>query len=133
MKARTLAIILVATGAVGLGGYVLVRKPGEPTEADMPNSSGVLTVKQVCDKPEKFPEQIKILGVVSQVEEDQALFGLVDKTEGLSYLADECSDCLMPVSWNGPMPQIGQTITVTGRIEKSPQGLVVAASKVEKQ
>jgi hypothetical protein len=133
MHVSTLAVILLATVAIGIGGYVLMRKPGEPPDADMPNSNGAFTVKQVCDNPEKLPKQIKILGVVSQIEEDQALFGLVDKAEGLSCLGGQCSDCLLPVSWDGPMPEVGETIIVTGRIKSSSEGLVVAASRVDRQ
>ena len=133
MKVSTVLIVLVAAAAVGLGWYVSVQRPDEPIESERSSADGVLTVKQVCDNPEKFPEQIKILGVVSQIEEDQALFGVVDKAEGLSCLGGQCSDCLLPVSWDGPMPEVGQTIIVTGQIASSAQGLVVAASRVDRQ
>jgi hypothetical protein len=133
MKVITVLVILVAVVAVGLGWYVVVRKPNEPSESDLPKIEGVLTVKQVSEHPEKVPGQIRILGVVSQIEEDQALFGLVDETEGFSCLPEECSDCLVPVSWDGLMPEIGQTVIVTGQIESSQQGLVVAASRVDRQ
>ena len=133
MKVSTVLIILVAAAAVGLGWYVSVQKSDEPIESELPSTDGVLTVKQVSEHPGKFTGQIRILGIVSQVEKEQALFGLVDKAEGFSCLPGECSDCLVPVSWDGPMPEIGQTIIVTGRVETSPQGLVVTASKVDRQ
>jgi hypothetical protein len=132
-KVATLVIILLAAVAVGFGWHVLVQRSSEEVEAHMPNSSGVLTVKQVSERPEGFAGQIKILGVVSQIEKDQALIGLVDKAEGLSCLGGECSDCLLPVSWDGPMPEVGESIIVTGQIESSSQGLVVAASRVDRQ
>ncbi len=133
MKVSTVLIILVAAAAVGLGWYGLVQKPNEAAEFQLPRIDGVLTVKQVSEHPGKFTGQIRILGIVSQVEQEQALFGLVDKAEGFSCLPGECSDCLVPVSWDGPMPEIGQITIVTGQIKSSSQGLVVTASKVNRQ
>ncbi len=116
MKTSRVGIILVVAVAVGLGWYWLVRRPNAGSESQRGGIDGVLTVKQVYDNPEEIAGEIKVLGIVSQVEQEEGLFGLVDEGEGLSCVGGQCSSCLLPVLWGGAMPEIGQTITVSGRI-----------------
>ena len=129
MKVSMLAVIILATAVVGLGWYVLIRKPGESTDAGMLNSKEVLTVNQVCGNPEKLPGQIKILGVVSRIEEDQTLFGLIDKAEGLSRLGGQCSDCLLPVSWDIEA-RIVKAVEATGLAEHIPMDMRIGEAGV---
>ena len=134
MKRTLLGLVLVAELLIlACGWYAFSQRSDSATPPVPARGAGPVTVGEISCEPERFLGDVKVVAVVGAVRPGEGLFGLVDGNEMQSNCPVECADLLLPVSWTGPMPKLGQTVIVTGSIEKLPKGFVLAANQVEAQ
>ncbi|NIA07742.1 MAG: hypothetical protein GWP14_08960 [Actinobacteria bacterium] len=133
MKWRMLLVVVLVAAAIGVGWHVLSQRSGSSEVSELSSAKELIMVDELRERPERFAGEIKILGVVNKAEEGEGLFGLIDKREADTCATTQCAEFLLPVSWKGQMLQVGDTVIVNGHINKSPQGLILVAGKVEKQ
>ena len=132
--ARFLAFfLLVAAAAAGALLYwnsQLVPVPTSPVPTPI---AGVLAVGQLRTEPPQLESQLNVVGVVGQTDAEKELFGLIDETDAETCGAPcgGCASFLLPVSWDGKMPSVGDVLLVRGIIRKSKDRLVLVASALE--
>ena len=68
--------------------------------------------------PEKYSQEVRVSGVVSQVVEDAKILGLIDLEEFKDCNKVTCAKLVLPIRWEGTMPDVGQQLTSTGKIQK---------------
>ena len=135
MKRTWLGLVLVAVLLILAGGwYAFSQRSNGATPSVPAKSAGPATVAEISCDPGRLRGEVKVLAVVGAVRPGEGLFGLVDGNEVDSDdCTVECATPLLPVSWTGAMPELGQTVIVTGSIQRSPKGFVLAANQVEAQ
>lgn len=87
-------------------------------------------VRTLMQAPEQYSQQIKVSGVVSQIAEDVKIFGLIDLAEYKDCNKVTCASLVLPVHWEGAMPDIAQKVTVTGEIRKEGERYLFIASEL---
>lgn len=136
MRHRRLVLLTVA-GVVALGGVSLLsaHHPGRSTHAATAATTQaparVLAVNDLRQAPERFTGPIRVQGVVGGTKESDHMFGLVDTREVEKCGTTTCAEFLLPVRWTGAMPQVGEAVTVSGRLQQSARGLILRASAID--
>jgi len=134
MKRMLLGLVLAAVFLTLAGGwYAFSQRSDSGAPCAAATGVGLVTVSEISCEPQRFQGDVKVLAVVGAARPGEGLFGLMDRNEAQSNCPVGCANFLLPVSWTGPMPELGQTVMVTGSIEKSPKGLVLVANQVEAQ
>lgn len=110
-----------------LSALCMAPKPGWSGGAKEVAEVGVRTLMK---SPEQYSQQIKVSGVVSQVVEDAKIFGLIDLEEFKTCNKVTCASLVLPIRWEGSMPEIGQKLTVTGEIKKEGERYLFIASEL---
>lgn len=112
-------IVLVITG--------LFRSKNSKIQVD-PNK--ILTVCEIAPNPDKFQGHLRVKGTVSRVFPDQSTFALADitKPEAASQKTDAkkpncggkrsggCGTPLIPVKYDGPLPELHANVLIEGSI-----------------
>lgn len=75
-------------------------------------------VRTLMEAPEKYSQQVKVSGVVSQVVAEAKILGLIDLEEFKECNKVTCANLVLPIRWEGTMPEVGQQLTSTGEIQK---------------
>jgi hypothetical protein len=78
----------------------------------------VVGVRTLMKSPEKYSKKVKVSGVVSQVVEEAKILGLIDLEEFKDCNKVTCAKLVLPIRWDGNMPEVGQQLTSTGKIQK---------------
>jgi hypothetical protein len=95
-------------------------------------SGAAVNVDDLMTSPEQYTGQLYLLGVVSFVSPEQRTLGLIDSREFAECGVTTCSSFILPVKWDGPMPQVEDTVEVTGEVQKSGSKFVFIARSLEK-
>lgn len=103
----------------------LFAAPGFSSE---PEPLAKVGVRTLMESPEKYSQQIRVSGVVSQVVEDAKILGLIDLEEFKTCNKVTCASLILPVRWEGTMPEVGQQLTSTGKIQKEGKRYLFIAS-----
>lgn len=122
MEKKSLAVIGVAVllAGVGLGLELLTskdyEKKGSQTTA---NATSVVDVDAVLEHPERFIGSIGVGGSVTHLDEEKSMFTL------------GCEDaCLvMPVKFNGRLPEQGTDVIAYGEIQKTEGGRYIFVAR----
>ena len=85
-------------------------------------------VRNLMQSPETYHGNIQVSGVVSQVVAESRLFGLIDLEEFKTCQKVTCASLILPVHWDGSMPEIGQHLNVFGEIRKDGDHFLFSAS-----
>ena len=75
-------------------------------------------VRTLMKSPEKYSQPVRVSGVVSQVVDDAKILGLIDLEEFKDCNKVTCAKLVLPIRWDGTMPEVGQQLTSTGKIQK---------------
>ena len=88
-----------------------------------------VTVDRLVKEGEHLGGQLTVNGVVRSASPSDGILTLVDTEE---YETCGLSDCslFLPVRWKGNMPGVESKVSITGSIDKTPDGLVFVASSV---
>lgn len=79
----------------------------------------ILEVDQFMRSVERYPGTVRIKGVVSVVDTNQKTFALIDSGEFQKCRITSCAQLVLPVRWDKDMPDISQTVVVTGAVRDS--------------
>jgi hypothetical protein len=102
--------------------------PGFSSEPELVAEVGV---RILMKSPEKYSQQIKVSGVVSQVVEDAKIFGIIDLEEFKACNSVTCcASLVLPIRWEGTMPEVGQQLTSTGKIQKEGERYLFIGSEL---
>ena len=127
-------VLAVGLAAFLLAAIVLLAGRLIPTASTSPPPApGILMVDDLRSDPGNSPEQIVVLGVVGGTSVERHRFGLIDRREVEACGTVDCAEFILPVAWDGGMPAVYDLVVVTGRVQESEGGLVLAASKVVTQ
>ena len=100
-----------------------------PSQDTSTSWSKVLRVNDIQADPSSFTDTITINGVMAGVSQtDQKLFGLVDTAEVKACKSVGCSTFILPVKYDGKLPQVGDEVNVTGSFVGSDNDLVFIAT-----
>jgi hypothetical protein len=134
---RQVSLAVVAVVVLGAGGFLWASHPGRSTDAattaTTPSPARVLAVDDLQQSPERFSGPIRVLGVVGGTKGSDQMFGLVDTREVEKCGTTTCAEFLLPVRWSGAMPKTGDRVTVSGKIQRSAQGLILQATAIDTQ
>lgn len=112
-RAFVTAIAAIVLIGVGFGAYLLASRSAEHrTAMEASGKTTLVAVDQVVRDPEKFTGFIGVNGSVSSVDESKSMFTL------------GCEDAcvLMPVKFNGQLPEQGTDVVAYGKVVKNEQG-----------
>ncbi len=125
------AVILIGV-VVGLA--VLLAQPDGSAPAPRSDevSSGPLMVDDLCTRPERFAGEIEVLGVVGGTKPSEKLFGLIDQREVTACGTADCPEFVLPVLWDREMPAVGESVSVTGRVQQTEKGFLFVAKEVKR-
>lgn len=98
--------------------------------ADKTKGDVEVSVRALMESPEAYTGQIQIAGVVSQVVPESKMFGLIDLEEFKTCQKVTCASLVLPIEWDGAMPEVGQQLTAVGEIQKEDKRYLFKASKV---
>jgi len=98
--------------------------------ADKANGDVEVGVRALMESPEAYAGPIQIAGVVSQVVPGSKMFGLIDLEEFKTCQKVTCASLVLPIEWDGAMPEVGQQLTAVGEIQKEDMRYLFKASKV---
>ena len=99
-----------------------------PSLSSEPEQVTEVGVRALMKSPEKYSQQIRVSGVVSQVVEDAKILGLIDLEEYKACNKVTCASLVLPIRWEGLMPEIGQQLMLTGKIQKEGERYLFIAS-----
>ena len=88
-------------------------------------------VRALVKNPEEHKGEVHVEGVVSQVASEAKMFGLIDLEEFKTCQKVTCASLILPIQWDGTMPEVGQQLTVMGEIQKEGKRYLFNASKVD--
>ena len=83
------------------------------------DSLNILPVETIVFNPEKYPDTIGVTGTVNKI---------LDKKTFLLGCQDKCIS--VPVSYNGKSPDLGQDVTIYGKLIKQNGKYVFLAEKL---
>jgi hypothetical protein len=129
------AIVLSAVCVAVLAAAVFAVGGGRARSADAPAPSGPLQVDDLRRAGPELGALLTVQGVVDEVRPRSRLVGLADAAEAQDCGPDPCEDCtrfVLPVAWQGELPEPGETVTVSGRIEQGTDGLVLAGGRTDR-
>lgn len=98
--------------------------------AENPKVDAEIGVRALMESPESYKSQVQVAGVVSQVVTDSKIFGLIDLEEFKTCQKVTCASLVLPVKWDGNMPEVGQTLSAVGEIQKEGKRFLFKASEV---
>lgn len=98
-------------------------------------SHAPLGVEQLAKAPASYTDRsLQVRGVVSSVVPRKGAFTLIDVDEYKSCGELGCAAYEVPVAYLGTLPDTGQVVLVTGRLEQpNPGRYLVRADKVERE
>ena len=88
-------------------------------------------VRTLMKSPDKYSQKVRVSGVVSQVVEDAKILGLIDLEEFKDCNKVTCAKLVLPIRWEGTMPEVGQQLTSTGKIQKEGERYLFIANDLD--
>lgn len=116
MSCKTITLILLM--------LCLLAPHGFSAETEPVMDVGVRTLMK---SPEQYAQPVRVAGVVSQVVVEAKMIGLIDLEEFKTCNKVTCASLVLPVRWAGAMPEVGQKLTATGKIQKEGERFVFIA------
>ena len=98
--------------------------------AEGPKENVEVGVRALMESPEAYKSRIQVEGVVSQVVTNSNVFGLIDLEEFKTCQKVTCASLVLPIKWDGTMPEVGQTLSAVGEIQKEGKRFLFKASEV---
>jgi hypothetical protein len=94
-------------------------------------SPSCVGVEEMMRNVDRFRGGVQVQGVVNGVSAERRVFSLIDSREAAECdLA--CPELVLPVRWEGSMPEVRETIRVEGIVEETDGAFIFAARSVDK-
>ncbi len=81
------------------------------------SAQAILGVDQFMRSADHYPGTVRVKGVVSAVDANKKIFALIDLGEFQQCRITSCAQLVLPVRWDKDMPDIAQTVVVTGAVQ----------------
>jgi hypothetical protein len=90
-----------------------------------------LQVNQVAADPAAYSGTITVSGIMAGTSpQNPGIFGIFDLKE-LHCTTANCNKLYLPVSYQGPMPKLGDEVLVSGSFMKMGEGFIFSASDLK--
>lgn len=109
-----------------------VEKAPAPAAAGVAKNGPVLDVAALMRDGDKHKGPLRVQGVVSRVFAKEQKLGLIDAAEFKRCGGVTCADMVLPVQWNGAMPEAKSLIRLEGEIRMTGEKLEFVARSLEK-
>ena len=151
MKTRiAIAIVLLLAASVALWAFVQERstpssepppqsaaEPPERASGETPrkespqNDTPLLDVDHFMQNVDDFPDTVRVKGVVAARDATTGMLTLIDAAEFESCGTITCAALALPVLWSNHMPELADTVVVTGAVRESDGKLVFVADNLD--
>ena len=91
----------------------------------------VVGVDELMESPNDFDGPVQVEGVVSGVSDIDDKLTLIDLEEYELCKDVTCAALMLPVNWEGEMPDVEDEVVVFGEIRETDEGLIFAALEIE--
>ena len=106
----------------------------EPEGSEKVSTASVLGVEEFMRNVEQYRQgSVTVEGVVSTVNAENQLVGLIDTREFQECKVTTCSALTLPIHWSGSMPKVQEMIQVKGKLQEKDGRFVFLAQKMERQ
>lgn len=132
-KPRTWPVILGVIGAFVAVGWLLHASLGSSMQNDKLSMDGTLTVgvPALATDPASYRGELRVEGIVAQVNPEKHLFLLADLHCRKKILAGNDAGCMaVPVHWKGSMPALHGDVEAEGVVKGSHQEHIFVAEAV---
>jgi hypothetical protein len=97
-----------------------------------PKSGAALEVSALMREVDKHKGPLRVEGVVSKVFPKEQKLGLIDAAEFRKCGVVTCAEMVLPVQWNGAMPEVKSLVRLEGEIRDAGGKLEFVARSLEK-
>jgi hypothetical protein len=92
----------------------------------------VLGVDDFIKNVDRYRGKVTLEGVVSALTPEQQAISLIDSGEFQTCGVTTCAQLTLPVQWRGPLPAVGDQVSVEGQAQEVKGKLMFVAHKLEK-
>ena len=121
-----LFLTLIAPAALAGG-----TEGGATPASSAGKAAPVLEVSTVMREADNHKGAMRLEGVVSKVFPKEQRLGLIDSAEFKKCGVVTCADMVLPVRWNGAMPEAKSIVRLEGEIQKTGEKLEFVARSLE--
>jgi hypothetical protein len=135
MNRRLLLFCCVLVGAIAAGVWLYAsrerggQEAGEEQRSALP-ADAVLGVDELMRDVDRFEGPVRIEGVVSAVSPGQKRLALIDRAEFEHCGRVDCAALVLPVEWAGAMPQVRQSVRLSGQVHRREGKLILVADSL---
>src|SRR5512137_1292408 len=108
------------------------EKAPAPAAVSAAKNGPVLEVAALMREVDKHKGPLRVEGVVSKVFPKEQRLGLIDAAEFKKCGVVTCADMVLPVQWNGAMPEVKSLVRLDGEIRDAGGKLEFVARSLEK-
>ena len=129
-------IVTIFAGLLLVGGltYAFLKHEPAVTEAseNARDAKAIVQVAELAAEPDRYKGEIILHGIVRGVNEKEGVFGLADAAECVECTTSSCpAPTTVPVKFSGELPAAKASVTLTGSIVKTEQGMVFHAERMK--
>lgn len=100
-------------------------------EPSLDDRSSVFGVREVAKRPDAFAKPFLLDGVVAGVSKEKRVFGVIDVEEFAACGVLTCAEALIPVKFDGELPDLKARVQILGKLNKTEDGYLLEAQNVE--
>jgi hypothetical protein len=115
-----------------LAAFLLVFSPGFQAGKAAESPQTVLGVDDFMKNVDRYRGKVSLEGAVSAVAPEQRTISLIDSGEFQYCGVTTCAQLTLPVQWRGPLPAVGDRVSIEGQAQEVKGKLVFVADKLEK-
>ncbi|MFA4903931.1 MAG: hypothetical protein WC600_14455 [Desulfobaccales bacterium] len=125
------SLIVAAVTALALA-FLLVFSPGLQAGEAAASPQAILSVDEFMKNTDRYRGKVSLEGVVSAVTPEQQAISLIDSGEFQTCGVTTCAQLTLPVQWRGPLPAVGDQVSIEGQAQEIKGKLMFVADKLKK-
>jgi hypothetical protein len=125
------SFIVAAVTALALA-FLLVFSPGLQAGEAAASSQAILGFDEFMKNVDRYRGKVSLEGVVSAVTPEQQAISLIDGGEFQACGVTTCAQLTLPVQWRGPLPAVGDQVSIEGQAQEIKGKLIFVADKLKK-
>jgi hypothetical protein len=125
------SFIVAAVTALALA-FLLVFSPGLQAGEAAASRQAILGVDEFMKNVDRYRGKVSLEGVVSAVTPEQQAISLIDGGEFQACGVTTCAQLTLPVQWRGPLPAVGDQVSIEGQAQEIKGKLIFVADKLKK-
>lgn len=96
------------------------------------SSKKILGVDDFMKNVDRYRGKVSLEGVVSAVAPEKQSISLIDSGEFQACGVTTCAQLTLPVQWIGPLPAVGDQVSIEGQAQEVQGKLIFVADKLKK-